>query len=143
MLHSQRDSDAPLTRRALSGHYSAVIPVCSEGGCVTTPFSALGRFADVSFLVLASLASGPKHGYAMLEDIARFSGTRLEPGPLYAALLRLGRRGWIELLPSEDRQHPYRLTLAGLAVLREQVARLGDALQAGRQRLATRDRGAG
>jgi DNA-binding PadR family transcriptional regulator len=107
---------------------------------VTTPFSSLGRFADVSFLVLASLASGPKHGYAMLEDIERFSGTRLEPGPLYAALLRLERRGWIEPLPAEDRRRPYRLTLAGLAVLREQVASIERVAQAGRQRLATLDR---
>jgi len=106
---------------------------------VTTPFSSLGRFADVSFLVLASLASGPKHGYAMLEDIERFSGTRLEPGPLYAALMRLERRGWIEPLPSEDRRRPYRLTLAGSAVLREQVASLERVAQAGRQRLATLD----
>jgi DNA-binding PadR family transcriptional regulator len=106
---------------------------------VTTPFSALGRFADISFLVLASLAGGPKHGYAMLEDIERFSGTRLEPGPLYGALLRLERRGWIEPLPSEDRRRPYRLTAAGLAVLREQVASLERVAGAGRRRLATLD----
>ena len=104
---------------------------------MTTPFSSLGRFADVSFLVLASLASGSKHGYAMLEDIERFSGTRLEPGPLYASLMRLERRGWIEALPAEDRRRPYRLTPAGLTVLREQVASLERVAQAGRRRLAT------
>jgi DNA-binding PadR family transcriptional regulator len=105
--------------------------VNSEEVCVTTPFSSLGRFADVSFLVLASLASEPKHGYAMLEDIARFSGTWLEPGLLYAALLRLERHGRIEPLPSEDRRRPYRLTLAGLALLLERVARLKRVAQAG------------
>jgi DNA-binding PadR family transcriptional regulator len=52
----------------------------------------LGRFSDPSLLILASLASGPKHGYAMMEDIAEFSGTKLEPGTLYAALARLERR---------------------------------------------------
>lgn len=38
----------------------------------------LGRFSDPSLLILASLASGPKHGYAMMEDIAAFCGTKLE-----------------------------------------------------------------
>jgi DNA-binding PadR family transcriptional regulator len=42
----------------------------------------LGRFSDPGLLVLASLADGPKHGYAMIADIRRFSGTVLEPGTL-------------------------------------------------------------
>jgi hypothetical protein len=33
-------------------------------------------------LVLASLAKGPKHGHAMIEDIERLCGTRLGPGTL-------------------------------------------------------------
>ena len=37
----------------------------------------LGRFSDPSLLILASLAGGEKHGYAMIEDIARMSGVRL------------------------------------------------------------------
>jgi DNA-binding PadR family transcriptional regulator len=40
----------------------------------------LGRFSDPSLLILSSLAPGPKHGYAMIEDISQFSGTLLEPG---------------------------------------------------------------
>lgn len=106
-----------------------------------TELSELGRFADVSFLVLASLATGPKHGYAMLEDIHRFSGTHLEPGPLYSALTRLERRGWIEALPAEDRRRPYRLTSAGGAVLREQVASLERIATAGKARLALFEQG--
>ena len=43
-------------------------------------FADLGRFTDISLLILLSLADGQKHGYAMLEDIGRFSGT------LYGAL---------------------------------------------------------
>ncbi len=65
-------------------------------------FSDLGRFTDVSLLVLLSLADGPKHGYAMIEDIERFSGTLFEPGTLYGALLRLEKRGWIEALPAKN-----------------------------------------
>ena len=51
----------------------------------------LGRFAEPSLLILASLAGGPKHGYAMMEDIEAMSGVRLGPGTLYGALARLER----------------------------------------------------
>jgi len=44
---------------------------------------------------LTSLADGPKHGYAIMTDIAAFSGVRMEPGTLYGALSRLERRGWV------------------------------------------------
>ena len=63
-----------------------------------TDFADLGRFTDVSLLILLSLADGQKHGYAMIEDIGRFSGTVLEPGTLYGALMRLEKKGWIEPL---------------------------------------------
>jgi DNA-binding PadR family transcriptional regulator len=96
----------------------------------------LGRFTDVSLLVLLSLAGGPRHGYAMIEDIAQFSGTALEPGTLYGALMRLEKRGWIEPMAAEDRRHPYRLTEAGWAALRQQLATLGQIVAVGRQRHA-------
>ena len=35
--------------------------------------SGLGHYSDPPLLVLASLASGPKHGHAMIEDIVRFA----------------------------------------------------------------------
>jgi DNA-binding PadR family transcriptional regulator len=99
-------------------------------------FSDLGRFTDVSLLVLLSLADGPKHGYAMIEDIQRFSGTLLEPGTLYGALMRLEKHGWIEPLPAEDRRHPYRLSAAGVAALRQQLATLRRIVTTGVERLA-------
>ncbi|GLV58971.1 PadR family transcriptional regulator [Dictyobacter sp. S3.2.2.5] len=98
--------------------------------------SDLGRFSDPSLLILSSLASGPKHGYAMIEDIAAFSGTRLEPGTLYGALARLERRGWIEALASEERRRPYRMTAAGLHALREQLATMHRIVMIGSQRLS-------
>ena len=81
-----------------------------------------GRFSDPALLILSSLASGPKHGYAMMEDIRQFSGTHLEPGTLYGALARLEHWGWIEPLPADERRLPYRLTGVGATALREQVA---------------------
>lgn len=99
-------------------------------------FADLGRFTDVSLLILLSLANGKKHGYAMIEDIDRFSGTVLEPGTLYGALMRLEKKGWIAALPAEDRRHPYRLTAAGTSALREQLTTLRRIVTAGVERLA-------
>jgi len=44
---------------------------------------------DPGLLILASLAAGPRHGYAMVEDIAAFGGGRLGPGTLYGTIKRL------------------------------------------------------
>lgn len=101
-----------------------------------TDFADLGRFTDVSLLILLSLADGQKHGYAMIEDIGRFSGTVLEPGTLYGALMRLEKKGWIEPLAAEDRRHPYRLTSTGAAALREQLTTLRRIVTTGVVRLA-------
>ncbi|HEX2350254.1 MAG TPA: helix-turn-helix transcriptional regulator [Ktedonobacterales bacterium] len=95
----------------------------------------LGRFSDPSLLILSSLASGPKHGYAMMEDIHQFSGTQLEPGTLYGALTRLERRGWIEPLPAEERRRPYRITAAGQVALREQLATMARIVSTAQARL--------
>jgi DNA-binding PadR family transcriptional regulator len=84
----------------------------------------LGHFSDPSLLIMASLAGGSKHGYAMMEDIEAMTGTRLGPGTLYGALARLERRGLIEPLAAEERRRPYRLTLRGAAALREQLVSL-------------------
>ena len=97
----------------------------------------LGRFAEPSLLILASLAGGPKHGYAMMEDIARMSGVRLGPGTLYGALARLEQRHLIEPLAAEERRRPYRLTGAGAAALREQLRSLASFATTGLERLAT------
>lgn len=84
----------------------------------------LGPFADAGLLILASLAAGPKHGYAMLEDIEGLAGVRMGPGTLYTTIARLRQEGWIEALPAQDTRRPYRLTGAGAAVLRAQLLRL-------------------
>ena len=102
-----------------------------------TDLSDLGRFSDPSLLILSSLAGGPKHGYAMMQDIEQFNGTRLEPGTLYGALARLERQGWIEPLPAEDRRRPYRLTGAGATALRQHLRSMRKVVTVGLQRLNT------
>ncbi len=98
--------------------------------------SDLGRFSDPSLLILASLAGGPKHGYAMMEDIEQMSGVRLGPGTLYGALARLEQRGLIEAMPAEERRRPYRLTGLGATALREQLQSLEHFAATGLGRLA-------
>jgi len=85
---------------------------------------AAGHYSDPPLLVLASLAGGPKHGHAMLDDIEQMSGARLGPGTLYGAISRLEAQGWIEPLPAEARRRPYRLTAAGRAAFTAKMARL-------------------
>ena len=77
----------------------------------------LDRWADPPLLVLASLAGGPKHGYAITQDVAQTMGVRLSAGTLYAVISRLESRGLIEPLESEDRRRPYRITSAGSTAL--------------------------
>jgi DNA-binding PadR family transcriptional regulator len=84
----------------------------------------LGRWAEPGLLVLASLADGAKHGYAITTDVAEQAGVTLGPGTLYAALSRLEERGLIEGLPADGRRRPYRLTAAGAAELSAQAVRM-------------------
>lgn len=70
---------------------------------------------------MASLAEGPKHGYAITRDVYETTGVKLGPGTLYGAIARLEERGLIEPLESDDRRRPYRLTGSGAAALREQL----------------------
>jgi DNA-binding PadR family transcriptional regulator len=98
----------------------------------------IGRYSDPPLLVLASLADGPKHGHAMLEDIARMSGTRLGPGTLYGAIARLEREKLIEPLQAEERRQPYRLTRDGVRVLRAKLRTLHGFARAGLRKLEAR-----
>ena len=97
---------------------------------------ARGHYSDPPLLVLASLSSGPKHGHAMIEDIARLCGNRLGPGTLYGAIARLEEQGLIEPLPAAERRQPYRITPEGLRVLRAKLTTLHDFARAGLKRLA-------
>lgn len=77
--------------------------------------------SDRSVLVLTSLSSGPKHGYALVKDIQTFAGITLGPGTLYGAIAKLEQAGLVEALPGDGRRKPYRITARGAADLREQL----------------------
>ena len=98
----------------------------------------LGRWSDPPLLVLASLAAGPKHGYAITQDVYGETGVRLGPGTLYGAISRLEERGLIEALPPEKRRRPYRLTAAGEQALADMAQKLRQVADLGLSRLSGR-----
>lgn len=87
---------------------------------------------ETVFLILLSLAPGPKHGYAILKDVAALSEERvqLSTGTLYGGLKRLLAQGWIQRCvtepattgPGRPRQD-YALTDLGRRILEAEVAR--------------------
>jgi DNA-binding PadR family transcriptional regulator len=84
---------------------------------------------DPLLLLLTSLASGPKHGYALSKDVEEFAGVTLSPGTLYGAITRLEELGLIEPLEEVERRRPYRITSNGTNALREittEMRRLAD-----------------
>lgn len=93
---------------------------------------------DPGLLVLVSLASGPRHGHAILLDIEGFAGLRLGPGTLYGAIERLEAEGLIEALAMSGRRRPYRLTDGGRSLLASRLDGLAQTVRTGLQRVAVR-----
>jgi DNA-binding PadR family transcriptional regulator len=94
-----------------------------------------GPASDPEILILASLAAGSKHGYAIMTDVEEFAGVALGPGTLYTAITRLVEKGFIAAEASDGRQRPYRLTTQGAASLRELLTDMRRVATAGLTRL--------
>ena len=80
-----------------------------------------GPASDPELLILLSLATGPKHGYAIMSDVESIADVRLGPGTLYTAITRLVEKKLIAPETSPGRQRPYRLTAAGTTSLAGQL----------------------
>lgn len=96
---------------------------------------------EPAFLVLAALAGGPLHGYALVEDVVQVSDgrVRLHTGTLYAILDRLRDGGLVEvdreeIVDSRLRRY-YRLSTAGAERLAAETSRLEHNARAARVRL--------
>jgi DNA-binding PadR family transcriptional regulator len=96
---------------------------------------AAGPASDPELLILSSLASGPKHGYAIMNDIAAFAEVAIGPGTLYTAITRLVEKKLIAPQASVGRQRPYRLTAHGAATLAEHLASMRRVATVGLARL--------
>lgn len=96
---------------------------------------------ESTFLILASLAT-PKHGYAIMQDVAAWSGdkAKLGPGTLYGALTKLLDLGLIRRAGEapaggDERRKSYVLTELGREVVKLECARLEAAARLGRSLL--------
>ncbi|RKR87921.1 PadR family transcriptional regulator [Micromonospora pisi] len=96
---------------------------------------------EPTFMILTALVEGPQHGYAILTEVRRISGGRVElrAGTLYAVLDRLRADGLAEvereeLVQSRMRRY-YRLTALGVRRLAEETSRLRDNAEAATVRL--------
>jgi DNA-binding PadR family transcriptional regulator len=104
-------------------------------------FQDLLPLREPTFYILLSLASGEKHGYAIIKTIENLSSGKLQlsTGTLYEALARLLEQGLIErvegleevmdkALPQEDQRSrtrkAYRLTQLGKRVLKGETERM-------------------
>ena len=96
--------------------------------------SAPKALSSPALHILLALADGPRHGYAIKQEVEqRSEGTvRLGPGTLYEAIQRLERDGLIDEASAprpangqEAQRRYYRLTDRGWSQLRAEMRRLG------------------
>jgi PadR family transcriptional regulator PadR len=82
----------------------------------------------LDLLILKALSWGPRHGYAVAEWIKSITDDELlvEEGPLYTALHRLEKQGWLTsewgLSDNNRRAKFYELSRSGRTQLRAEVS---------------------
>src|SRR6266568_8001440 len=97
------------------------------------------------FHILLALADEERHGYGIMQDVARQTRDALQlgPGTLYGCLKRMLAAGLVE--ESDERPDPaldderrryYRMTTLGKRVVRAEAQRLAGAVMAARAKLA-------
>ncbi|HEY1755022.1 MAG TPA: helix-turn-helix transcriptional regulator [Bryobacteraceae bacterium] len=97
------------------------------------------------FHILLALADEERHGYGIMQDVARQTNDALQlgPGTLYGCLKRMLAAGLVE--ESEERPDPaldderrryYRMTALGKRVVRAEAERLAGAVSAAKTKLA-------
>ena len=92
--------------------------------------------------ILLALASEERHGYGIMQEVARQSDGRykLGPGTLYDNLQKLIERRFVQELghraeDDDPRRRYYRLTSRGRGVLAAELARLEGVVREGKLRL--------
>ena len=97
---------------------------------------------EATFFILLSLATGPRHGYAILKEVQSLSENRilLSTGTLYGARKRLLDQGWIKRVtdpepnPTDRERKAYALTDKGRKVVNMEMERLRSLLTTAEQR---------
>jgi DNA-binding PadR family transcriptional regulator len=106
-----------------------------------TPVTDFLPLTPANAHILLALADAELHGYAIMQEVERFTDghTRMGPGTLYGTIKRLLAGGLIEeaderpdpVLDDERRKY-YRITRLGLRVLKAETARMSALLGAAR-----------
>jgi DNA-binding PadR family transcriptional regulator len=103
------------------------------------PKRKLDPLPSAAFYILLALAGEDLHGYAIMRQVERQTcgRVRLGPGTLYGSLRTLLEASLIEELDtrseeSAERRRYYRLTSAGLKLVRSEVAGLAQTLRVAR-----------
>ncbi|HWQ83511.1 MAG TPA: PadR family transcriptional regulator [Anaerolineales bacterium] len=108
----------------------------------TIPPQSASPLSETTFLILVSLGSGPKHGYAIMKEVETLSQQRvlLSTGTLYGAIKRLLADGCISRLnlPEDTRdgrvRKTYTLTSHGRKVLKDETRRLQELVEVAARR---------
>jgi DNA-binding PadR family transcriptional regulator len=99
-------------------------------------FSAFLPLPPAALHILLSLAGSKRHGYGIMQEIARQSEGKytLGPGTLYDNLQKLTAQGLVDEVPrpAEPRRRYYQLTAAGRGVLSAEVVRLEEVIRTAR-----------
>ena len=99
---------------------------------------------ETTLFILMSLASRPKHGYAIMKEVEVLSRVRvrLSTGTLYGAIKRLLEQGWIERVEEDGGQgngrirKSYQLTNLGRRILKAETERLQSLLTAAQEAMS-------
>jgi DNA-binding PadR family transcriptional regulator len=107
-------------------------------------FSPYLPLSPATLHILLSLASEDRHGYGIMQEVARQSEGqyKLGPGTLYDNLQKLMAQGLVEEAPGrgpgdDPRRRYYRLTPAGRGVLAAEINRLESVVREARVHLRT------
>jgi len=102
-----------------------------------TPESLL-PLPPVTFHILAALATGDRHGYGIMQEVAARSDgkLRLGAGTLYRSIQRMLEQGLVvetsarpPAREDDERRRYYRLTPLGIATARLEAKRLADMIR--------------
>lgn len=90
---------------------------------------------EAVYYILLSLKK-PMHGYGIMQNVEKLSGGRLHlaAGTLYGAISSMLEKGWIATASEagDSRKKEYRMTDAGLQVLKDEYARLQELVNNGK-----------
>ncbi len=110
-------------------------------------FNSFLPLSPATLHILLSLAAQDRHGYGIMQEVARQSEGRykLGPGTLYDNLQKLMFNGLVEeaarpAREDDPRRRYYRLTAAGRGVLSAEIARLETVVREARVHLRTAPR---